>query len=127
MEPATDQRIASVLPSLDEIASDPGCAGGLTVRTLAALQTRAAAVQAALAAAALAATDTVQVNGGRPTRPSPAADRTLDADEIAAELGQTRRWVFRNAKKLPFLRRVSRKSVVGSAAELRRWRDSQKA
>jgi len=126
MEPATEQRIASV-PSLDDIARDPGCAGGLTVRTLAALQTRAAAVQAALAAAALAATDAVQINGLRPTRPAPSGDRTLDADEIAAELGQTRRWVFRNAKKLPFVRRVSLKSLVGSAAELRRWRDSQKA
>lgn len=52
MEPATEHRMASV-PSLDNVARDPGCAGGLPARTLAALQSRAAVVQAALAAEAL--------------------------------------------------------------------------
>lgn len=125
MDPATEQRLASV-PSLDEIARDPGCAGGLPVRTLAALQGRAAAVLTALAAAALAATETAQE--ARASKPTPAAgDRTLNADQIAAKLGQTRRWVFRNARKLPFVRRISRKALAGSEAGLRRWRDSQKA
>ena len=53
MEPAIEQRLASV-PTLDDIARDPGCAGGLPACTLAALQSRAAVVQAALAAEALA-------------------------------------------------------------------------
>ena len=52
MDPATEQRIASV-PTLDDIARDPGRAGGLPPHTLAALQSRAAVVQAALAAEAL--------------------------------------------------------------------------
>ncbi len=123
VEAATDQRLASV-PTLDDIARDPGCAGGLSARTLAALQGRTAAVLTALAAAALAATETAQE--ARASRPA-AGDRTLNADEIAAELGQTRRWVFRNARKLPFVRRISRKALAGSEAGLRRWRDSQKA
>ena len=127
MDPATEQRLAAV-PTLDDIARDPGCAGGLPARTLAALQSRAAVVLAALAAEALAAATEpgAQV---RPNKPASAGDhdRTLNADEIAAELGQTRRWVFRNARKLPFVRRISRKALAGSEAGLRRWRDSQKA
>ncbi|MGA7872947.1 MAG: hypothetical protein WCA22_18815 [Candidatus Binatus sp.] len=54
-------------------------------------------------------------------------DRTLNAEEIAAELGQTRRWVFRHAKKLSFIRRTSRKSLTASATEVRRWRETQRA
>lgn len=127
MDPATEQRLASV-PSLDDIARDPGCAGGLPARTLAALQSRAAVVLAALAAEALAAaTETgVQVRASKPASAGD-RDRTLNADEIATELGQTRRWVFRNARKLPFVRRISRKALAGSEVGLRRWRDSQKA
>ena len=71
MDPATEQRIAEV-PSLDDIARDPGCAGGLPPRTLAALQSRAAVVQAALAAEALTtATETVQ-GQSRGNQPVPA-------------------------------------------------------
>lgn len=56
----------------------------------------------------------------------PARDRTLDADEIAKELGVDRRWVFRNAKRLPFVQRPSRKSVVCYESDLRRWRAAQR-
>lgn len=122
---ATEQRIASV-PTLDDIARDPGCAGGLPARALAALQSRAAVVQAALAAEALAMAIERPEAHGQPSQ-TPAGDRTLNADQIAEQLGQTRRWVFRNVCKLPFVRRISRKALAGSEAGLRRWRDSQKA
>jgi hypothetical protein len=84
---------------------------------------RAAAVQSALAAAQLSASiqksETSRAKSSEP-------DRTLNADEIAAELGQTRRWVFRHAKKLGFIRRISRKSLAASATEVRRWRETQR-
>ncbi len=52
--------------------------------------------------------------------------RTLNADEIAAALGQSRRWVFRNAKHLSPVRRISRKALAADEAELLRWRAMQK-
>lgn len=54
-------------------------------------------------------------------------NRNLDADQIAAALGQTRRWVFRNSTKLPFVHRISRKSLVASETDLLKWRAMQKA
>lgn len=58
---------------------------------------------------------------------SKSTDRTLDANEIALALGVNRRWVFRNLKKLPFVRRISRKVLACSEAALRRWLENQKA
>ena len=113
--------IAVLVPSLDALARDPSTAIGLPPSALAALQAQIAAAQSALAAAMASAP--TQATGLRAVE---AADRTLDADQIAAELGHTRRWVFRNAGKLPSVRRVSRKSLVGSEAGLRHWRESQK-
>jgi len=121
MDPAI--QTVNAVPSLDEIARDPGCIGGLPTRTLAALSSRAVVVQAALAAAQLEAAEISQI---RPLQSAPAADRTLDADGIAEALGRTRRWVFRNAGTLPFVRRISRKGLVASETALRRWRDAQK-
>jgi hypothetical protein len=54
------------------------------------------------------------------------ADRILDADAIARELGQSRRWLFRNARKIPCIRRISRKALAAPAAQVRRWRDLQR-
>jgi hypothetical protein len=110
--------VAVLVPSLDALARDPSTAIGLPPSALAALQAQIAAAQGAIAAAMSYA----------PTQTARAAvtDRTLDADQIAAELGQSRRWVFRNVKRLPFVRRISRKALAGSEAGLRRWRDSQK-
>jgi predicted DNA-binding transcriptional regulator AlpA len=53
--------------------------------------------------------------------------RTLDADEIASALGQSRRWVFKNAQKIPPVKRISRKALAADEAALLRWRDTQKS
>jgi hypothetical protein len=113
--------VVALVPSLDRLARDPSAAIGLPPLVLASLQAQIAAAQGAIAAAMASAP--TQSAGLRAVE---AADRTLDANQIATELGHTRRWVFRNAGKLPFVRRVSRKSLVGSEAGLRRWRESQK-
>jgi hypothetical protein len=52
--------------------------------------------------------------------------RTLNADEIATTLGQTRRWVFKHAAHIPPVRRISRKALAADEAELLRWRATQK-
>ena len=94
MDPATEQRIVH-LPTLDDIAADPGCVGGLPPRALAALQSQMAVVQAAIAAEALAATETPQVQGSR------AGDdlRLLDASEVAELLGTSKAVVYEMARR----------------------------
>jgi predicted DNA-binding transcriptional regulator AlpA len=53
-------------------------------------------------------------------------NRTLNTDEIAAALGISRRQLFRNLKKLRFVKRVSRKALAADEAEVLRWRALQK-
>lgn len=48
-------------------------------------------------------------------------DKLLAPEEAAAILGQTVRWLYRHCDKLPFTRRLSRKSLRFSEAGLHRW------
>ncbi len=48
-------------------------------------------------------------------------DRLLTAAEAAGLLGVTPRWLSRRASKLPFTRRLSRKTLRFSEIGLRRW------
>lgn len=50
-----------------------------------------------------------------------AGDRLLTAEEVAGVLGVTKRWVQRRARRLPFSRRISVRSVRYSEAGLKRW------
>jgi hypothetical protein len=36
-------------------------------------------------------------------------------------LDKSRRWVFRQASRLPFVRRISRKTLLASESGLNRW------
>ncbi len=116
MDPATEQRIASV-PTLDDIARDPGCAGGLPPRALAALQSRAAVVQAALAAEALAAaTETAQVRASKPA----AAMGLLTAKQMAEYLKVPESWVRSEARADRIPKRMIGRYVRFDAAEVER-------
>jgi predicted DNA-binding transcriptional regulator AlpA len=57
---------------------------------------------------------------GAPARED-ATDRLLTAEEIAATLGVTKRWVQRRARRLPFARRISDHAIRYSEAGLKRW------
>lgn len=116
---ATNLSNIRAVPSLDQIASDAACLEGLPTHTLHALALKAASVQSAIAAAALVA--------GEPRVAGAHTERQLNADEIATALGVNRRWVFRHLGQLPFIRRVSPKSLVASESALHRWRETQKA
>jgi hypothetical protein len=109
------------VPAFDQLIADPSQVSRLSLGVLIALQTRCAA---ALTVIATAISDKVLQDAGRSQQAG--SDRPLDADQIAVELGQSRRWVFRNSKKLPFVRRISRKALVCSEAALRRWKEAQK-
>jgi predicted DNA-binding transcriptional regulator AlpA len=48
-------------------------------------------------------------------------DCLLTPEVAAQRLGQTRRWLYRHAKTLPFARRLSRKALRFSERGLERW------
>lgn len=59
-----------------------------------------------------------------PAQPHPALEPTdtwLTADEVAARLKHTRAWVYRQARRWPFAKRPSRKSLLISERGLTRW------
>ena len=108
----------SVVPSLDELARNPTSAAQLPRDVITALMAQCAALQVALAARLASA----------PSALTPAAtqDRTLDANEIAKELGVKRRWVFRHADQLPFvaflgIRSSVRKLICATGARDKRF------
>jgi predicted DNA-binding transcriptional regulator AlpA len=51
----------------------------------------------------------------------PEKERLLTPEEAAAILGQNVRWLYRHANKLPFSRRMNRKTLRFQEAGLRRW------
>ena len=110
------------VPALDQLIADPSQASGLSLAVLVALQTRGAAALTVIAAAI----SEKALQGISERSQQTILDCTLDADQIAAALGVSRRWVFRNSKTLPFVRRISRKALVCSEAALRRWKEAQK-
>lgn len=59
--------------------------------------------------------------------PASAPEYNLDADAVAARLGCCRRTLFRKAKRLPFVKRISRKVLVGSEAGLNRYLANRRA
>jgi hypothetical protein len=79
---------------------------------IAALQSRLAAVSSAISARLLA--DAAPVSGD-------ASEALLDVREAAARLNVSIDWLYRNAKKLPFTRRVGRRAVRFDPVGLCRW------
>jgi predicted DNA-binding transcriptional regulator AlpA len=119
---STDQLV--VAATLDSLSDRPALAATLPLDVAQHLLTQANA----RLAATQSARDALMIRLATGNQP-PAAkkqSRTLDADEIASALGQTRRWVFKNAKQIPPVRRISRKAVAADETELLRWRDTQK-
>jgi predicted DNA-binding transcriptional regulator AlpA len=53
-------------------------------------------------------------------------DRLLSADQAAALLGVSRRWVYRRASSLPFTRRIGRGTLRFSLRGLERWREARR-
>src|SRR5574341_964596 len=84
------------VPTLDELAADPGKGRGLPRPTLLGLSARALAAQTAILAALLA-------------QPSEAAreERLLTIRELADRLGRTVDWIKRHQHELPFAIRES--------------------
>jgi predicted DNA-binding transcriptional regulator AlpA len=54
------------------------------------------------------------------------ADALLIASEAAALMNVKPRWLYRHAAKLPFTRRINRKTLRFSEAGIRRWLATKK-
>jgi len=112
------------VPTIEEIAHDPSRVRGLSAGTIAALMARTAAVQGTLSAALI-----LSAPGGseQPAAATHSDDRMLTPDEAATLLRKKRQWIYRNAHTLPFVKRVSRKSLLCSEAGIKRWLAVRKA
>jgi HD superfamily phosphodiesterase len=104
------------VPTLDLIASTPDCLDRLPYDALTALRAKAAATLALVESAQLLAANRPNSKGKIIEN-----DKMLTADEAAALLHKDRRWLYRNAHRLPFVRRVSRKSILISESGLQQW------
>jgi predicted DNA-binding transcriptional regulator AlpA len=117
---------SSTTPTLDAITGRPALAASLPLEIAQYLLSQA---NVRLAATQTARDALLMRLASVPASPSGVASkgRTLNADQIAEVLGQTRRWVFRHAKDIPPVRRISRKALAADEAELLRWRATQRA
>lgn len=105
--------------SLDAIASAPSpteALSRLSPDALAVLSGRCATIQAAIQLAiitrAAAPTDHANANGSA---------RMLSADEACAILKRPRRWLYDHAKRMPWIKRLSRKSLLVDESMMMRW------
>ena len=122
-----------VVPRLEELVADPSRAGVLDTRTARIVATQALGVFMASFCRLLEAggadnldDEAGQMAGWRDgpsnsSRTLPELDDVVSVEEVAGILGKPRRWIIRNAARLPFVTRVSRKHYVCSRIALRRW------
>jgi hypothetical protein len=101
------------VPSLDQLARDPSAAVGLPAAALAALHLQCTAAISAIGVAWASAGQ----SGPNPAQ-TPADDKMLTIEEASERLRKGRQWLYRNAARLPFVRRISRKSLLVSEAGL---------
>ncbi|MBE3602176.1 helix-turn-helix domain-containing protein [bacterium] len=113
----------AVVPTIDELLRDPSRLDGLDQSTLAALALKAASATALIAARMTAAAPAIRTGA----RLDPDGDVWLTVDEAALILKHKRRWIYRNAPTLPFVKRLSRKSLVCSKQGIDRWLAARRA
>jgi hypothetical protein len=101
-------------PTLDMVASNPDCLVGQPPESLVKLLAQIAAVQSAVVAQLLAA---------------PAADDGPDEwikpEAAAAILKKSPRWIWKNQRKLPFVRRINARSLLCSRLGIAQWLDGR--
>ena len=72
----------------------------------------------------------VRMLSGTPSKDAhkslPPEDRLLTPEEAASIMGTPLKWVYRNSRKLPFTRKLSRKCLRFSELGLRRWMEAKR-
>jgi predicted DNA-binding transcriptional regulator AlpA len=111
-----------VIPSLDQLARDPSVAVGLPPAVLVALH-----LQCATALSAIGLAWAASGQSGQQATAENREDRMLTPDEAASILRRSKRWIYRHADHLPFIKRLSPKSVLCSEAGIKKWLERQRA
>lgn len=109
------------LPSLDQLAADPGLARDLPPEVARDLLVRLAGLQPVLLAQAVSA------SAKQDGQPAVEADRLLSPEEAARLLGVEVSWLYRHRRRLPFARKLSHKTLRFSEAGLRKWQALKRA
>jgi hypothetical protein len=120
MSAAPKLSAVNAIPTLDAIANAPDCLIGLPFETLTALRAKAAATLAVIESAQL-----VAIN--RSERENTEADEWLKVNEAAAMLRVQPRWIWRNKRKLGFVRQTGPRSLLCSKRGIENWLASRKA
>jgi predicted DNA-binding transcriptional regulator AlpA len=116
-----DGRIDSLQTSVAALVANPARASEVPVHQIPALVAELALEQATLCALQGVLTTRLLISPAAETASHQSGDRLLTVDEVASLLGVNRRWVQRRAKRLPFARRISDRSIRYSEAGLKRW------
>jgi hypothetical protein len=103
--------------SLDALVANPALVADLERAQVSAVLIQLAGLQTALGASLQ--------NHRSPAAPEP--DRMLSLEQAAAILQQTPEWIRRHAKRLPFIKRISRKKSLCSETGLNRWLAARRA
>jgi predicted DNA-binding transcriptional regulator AlpA len=112
--------VATQTVTLASLLEHPEAASSVPPHLIPALVAELASEQVALSAVqGLLTARLLDAQGARAQED--ATDRLLTAEEIAATLGVTKRWVQRRARRLPFARRISDHAIRYSESGLKRW------
>lgn len=103
------------LPLLARVLASTSGADGLTREQVAEAAAQVAALQGRLADALRALPDSP------PAARTPTPERLLSVTEAAGRLGVTARWLYRNARRLPFARKLTRRTLRFHEAGLERY------
>ncbi len=111
--------MTSQMIDLDLILKSPERIAEVPVAEVPAVLNRLASLQSMLAARLT--NEALSVPTPSPEPPA-AEDHLIDAKEAAKILGVKHSWLYRNAKRLPFTRKLSRKQLRFSKSGLHRWK-----
>jgi hypothetical protein len=106
----------AAVPSLDELIASPALAETLPPTMAALLLGRVGIATAALQARLFAAA----IEHDKPKAASE-PEKMITVAEAAERLHRVPRWFYRHAAQLPFVRRISRKSLLISEPGLAKW------
>jgi hypothetical protein len=120
---ATAPKAPIAVPTLDEVLRAPQRVTNLPAQVLLGLSAGAAAVQSTLASELLARGATQD----QPQQEAAQDDRWLTPEEAAPILRKDRRWIYRNQRTLPFVRRISARSLLCSESGIHRWLATRRA
>jgi hypothetical protein len=113
------------VPRLDEVAAEPGKAWRLDRQATRILTTAGISAVSALIIRFLEFAGEPAIRNHGATG-STGEKRWLTAEEAAEIIHESPRWFYRNASRLPFVRRVSRKRILICAPEMHRWIDARR-